>query len=103
MLGGLSDLETLQELKKIQVRQNGKCWFEFFDLVNHIWIKKESLLIYFQLVLDEGEELDRKMADKLIAIYFSFFKASIKKGDIDSKLVRILFDRMIRIAFMHFQ
>ena len=29
------------------------------------------------------------MADKLIAIYFSFFKASIKKGDIDSKLVRI--------------
>jgi hypothetical protein len=41
----------------------------------------------FQLVLDEGDENDRKMADKLIAIYFSFFKASIKKGDIDSKLV----------------
>ena len=50
---------------------------------------QNNSLIFFQLVLDEDEEGDRKMADKLIAIYFSFFKASIKKGDIDSKLVRI--------------
>jgi hypothetical protein len=41
----------------------------------------------FQLVLDEDEETDRKLANKLITIYFSFFKSTIKKGEIDSKLV----------------
>ncbi len=56
----------------------------------------------FQLVLDEGEELDRKMADKLITIYFSFFKASIKKGDIDSKLVRIFFPLLVNTKMMKF-
>ena len=36
---------------------------------------------------DNEEESDKKLANKLITIYFSFFKASIKKGEIDSKLV----------------
>ena len=50
-----------------------------------------TLFVYIQLVLDEEDASDRKMANKLISIYFSFFKSSIKKGEIDSKLVKTIF------------
>jgi len=55
--------------------------------LSNIWTCWNQFLKLFQLVLDEDDENDRKMANKLITIYFSFFKSSIKKGEIDSKLV----------------
>ena len=40
-----------------------------------------------QILLDEDEF---NLANKLIKIYFGFFKACVKKGDIDSKLMTAL-------------
>ncbi len=43
-----------------------------------------------QMILQDEEDEDAVLANKLIQIYFGFFKACVKKGDIDSKLMGAL-------------
>lgn len=46
-----------------------------------------------QIILDSDEE---EVANRLIQIYFGFFKASVKKGEIDTKLMSALLTGMYR-------
>lgn len=56
--------------------------FYYFEI-----LKFSGICCLTQLMLDDSNP---EMANHMIKIYFSFFKASVKKGEVDTKMVSAL-------------
>ena len=66
---------VLEEIEHLLYRPNVNSKAQYYGII-----------CLTQLILDESRP---EMANRLIKVYFSFFKASVKKGEVDTKMVSI--------------